>query len=74
MIDNNFVSGSMTPTSRADALGNTYQKRRLQNGSEYEVLKNFPTPAELRSALEGHSAAVNILQLKYYWAVSAVLT
>jgi demethylmenaquinone methyltransferase/2-methoxy-6-polyprenyl-1,4-benzoquinol methylase len=73
MIDNNYVAGSMTPASRRDALGNTYQMRRLQNGSEYEILKNFPTPAALRSALEGHSAAVNILQLKYYWAVSAVL-
>ena len=27
MIDNNFVLGSMTPASRTDALGNTYQKR-----------------------------------------------
>jgi hypothetical protein len=43
------------------------------DGSEYEIVKNFPTHAELRSALEKHSTAVDILQLQYYWAVSAVL-
>ena len=73
MIDNTFVAGSMTAPSRTDALGNTYQMRRLQDGSEYEIVKNFPTAAELRSALERHSTAVNILQLEYYWAVSAAL-
>ena len=73
MIDNAFVAGSMLAPSRTDALGNTYQMRRLQDGSEYEIVKNFPTAAELRSALERHSTAVNILQLEYYWAVSAAL-
>ena len=73
MIDNTFVAGSMAPVSRRDALGNTYQMRRLENGSEYEVLKNFPTHAELQRALGMHCAAVNILQLEYFWAVSAVL-
>lgn len=73
MIDNTFVAGSMTAPSRTDALGNTYQMRRLQDGSEYEIVKNFPTAVELRSALERHSTAVNILQLEYYWAVSAAL-
>jgi ubiquinone/menaquinone biosynthesis C-methylase UbiE len=73
MIDNTFVASSMTAPSRTDALGNTYQTRRLQDGSEYEIVKNFPTPAELRGALEKYATAVNIFQLQYYWAVSAVL-
>ena len=73
MIDNTFVASSMTAPSRTDAFGNTYQTRRLRDGSEYEIVKNFPTHAELRGALERHSTAVDILQLQYYWAVSAVL-
>jgi ubiquinone/menaquinone biosynthesis C-methylase UbiE len=73
MIDNTYVPGSMAPVSRTDALGNTYQLRQLQDGSEYEIIKNFPTHAQLRSVLGTHCSAVNILQLQYYWAVSAVL-
>ena len=41
MIDNNFIEGSSTPISKNDVEGNTYQLRKLEDGSEYEVLKNF---------------------------------
>jgi demethylmenaquinone methyltransferase/2-methoxy-6-polyprenyl-1,4-benzoquinol methylase len=74
MIDNSFVAGSMAPISRTDALGNVYQMRRLRDGSEYEIMKNFPTHAQLRGVLGEYCAAVNILQLQYYWAVSATLS
>ena len=30
------------PVSRRDADGNTYQRRTLDDGSEHEVVKNFP--------------------------------
>jgi ubiquinone/menaquinone biosynthesis C-methylase UbiE len=73
MIDNSSVAGSTTPIVRTDALGNTYQMRRLRDGSEYEVMKNFPNHAQLRGVLGGFCAAVNILQLEHYWAVSATL-
>ena len=73
MIDNNFAAGS-TPISRRDALGNTYQRRRLAGGEEYEIIKNFPTGEELRHSLEGRCASVTVLQLEHYWAVSALLT
>jgi demethylmenaquinone methyltransferase/2-methoxy-6-polyprenyl-1,4-benzoquinol methylase len=72
MIDNNFAAGS-TAISRRDALGNTYQRRRLASGEEYEILKNFPTDEELRRSLEGSCASLTVLQLEHYWAVSAVL-
>src|SRR5262245_8501341 len=72
MMDNNFVPGS-TPISRRDALGNTYQWRRLANGDEFEILKNFPTGEELHRSLEGACASVTVLQLEHYWALSAVL-
>jgi demethylmenaquinone methyltransferase/2-methoxy-6-polyprenyl-1,4-benzoquinol methylase len=47
--------------------------RRLQDGSEYEIMKNFPTHAELRGLLREYCANVKILQLEYYWAVTATL-
>jgi ubiquinone/menaquinone biosynthesis C-methylase UbiE len=73
MIDNSHVPGSSGPISRTDAQGNTYQVRTLAFGEEYEVLKNFPTTAQLQSALGRTCAGVDVLQLTYYWALSATL-
>ena len=73
MIDNNFVAGSMNPISRTDSLGNTYQERQLADGSQYEIIKNFPTTVELERALGQICSGVEVLQLKHYWAVAGVL-
>ena len=71
MIDNRFVPGSSTPIARRDASGNTYQLRRLRNGASYEVVKNFTSAAELRSALAPAFSDIEVLELGYYWAVRA---
>lgn len=73
MIDNRFAAASSTAISRRDASGNTYQARQLADGSTYEVLKNFPSPAELRTALGGIASSVEVLELDYFWAVNATL-
>lgn len=64
LMDNRFVEGSSTPVSEVDAQGNTYQLRRLGDGSQIRVLKNFPTEAELRSYLP---PTLNVELLEYYW-------
>ncbi|MEZ4940119.1 MAG: methyltransferase domain-containing protein [Saprospiraceae bacterium] len=66
-VDNFFVPGSSTPLHHTDAQGNSYQLRRLADGSEHLVLKNFPTPAFLRQVLEKHGLEVEIAELGYYW-------
>lgn len=58
MIDNQYVHGSSTPISRRDAEGNTYQLRRLEDGSEHEVLKNFPSDEDIVSSLDGFAKGV----------------
>jgi len=58
-IDNVYVEGSSTPLSRADESGNTYQSRKLDDGSTHEVLKNFPDESELRAAVEGLATALS---------------
>jgi len=72
-IDNAYVEGSSTPISRADEHGDTYQVRRLDDGSRHEVLKNFPTESELRAAVEGLGSEVRVEFLRYYWILSYVL-
>lgn len=69
LMDNRFVEGSSTPVSEIDAQGNTYQLRRLGDGSQVRVLKNFPTEAELRSQLP---PTLNLEMLEYYWLADYV--
>ncbi|MGH7945937.1 MAG: class I SAM-dependent methyltransferase [Opitutaceae bacterium] len=66
-LDNAYVSGSSTPLARVDAGGNTYQQRPLADGSVHEVLKNFPTEAQVRSALLPHATKVVWEPREYYW-------
>jgi hypothetical protein len=66
-IDNQFVKGNSTPIHRQDEDGNTYQIRRLRNGQEHEVLKNFPTDQQLNEILGPFSARIEIKRLQYYW-------
>lgn len=69
-IDNQYVEGSSTPVSGADEAGNTYQERRLADGSRHRVLKNFPTEAELREAVGEAGADVRYVDFTYYWCLS----
>jgi len=71
-IDNAYVQGSSTPVSRRGVDGNTYQRRTLSDGSTHEVLKNFPTEAELRQALQGLADNVRVGFLPYFWVLTYV--
>jgi demethylmenaquinone methyltransferase/2-methoxy-6-polyprenyl-1,4-benzoquinol methylase len=67
ILDNTYAEGSSTPISRHDAEGNTYQMRKVLSGEEYEVLKNFPTPAELRASVAPVAREAHLESLNYYW-------
>lgn len=62
-VDNRYVPGNSTPVSQTDPTGNTYQTRRLEDGSEHLVLKNFPTPDFLREKLP----RAEVVELEYFW-------
>jgi 2-polyprenyl-3-methyl-5-hydroxy-6-metoxy-1,4-benzoquinol methylase len=68
LLDNRYVQGSSTPIARTDAAGNSYQRRVLASGAEYEVLKNFPTPDEVREWVRAAGAdSIDVVELPYYW-------
>jgi len=67
VLDNQFAEGSSTPISRRDAEGNTYQMRHLASGEQYEVLKNFPSGAELADAVRPVASEAHLETLTYYW-------
>jgi demethylmenaquinone methyltransferase/2-methoxy-6-polyprenyl-1,4-benzoquinol methylase len=66
MFDNRYVAGAMHPVAERDAEGNTYQRRRLSDGSENRVLKNFPSEEELRACLS-RCEGFKYTPLQYYW-------
>ena len=66
-LDNRYVEGSSTPVSRRDDAGNTYQARKLDDGSAHDVLKNFPTERELVERASAHGQEAKVEWLEYYW-------
>src|SRR5258706_10300167 len=66
-LDNRYVEGSSTPVSRRDAEGNTYQTRKLDDGSTHEVLKNFPSDRELVERAAAHGVEASVEWFDYYW-------
>jgi SAM-dependent methyltransferase len=75
LLDNRFVPGSNHPISDRDRDrdGNTYQLRKLDDGSTHRVLKNFPSEAELRQAVSGMASEVRFHEWQYYWALEYVV-
>ena len=70
IIDNRFVAGNSTPIEYEDEQGNTYQKRRLKDGSEYSIIKNFPTEKELTKILKGRGRNIEVHLFEYYWSLN----
>ncbi len=66
-LDNLYVAGSSTPISQRDEDGNTYQRRRLDDGSEHVVLKNFPSAAELNAEVSAYGHNMRFDLFDYYW-------
>jgi SAM-dependent methyltransferase len=72
-IDNRYVEGSNHPIARTDADGNTYQQRRLDDGSVHEVLKNFPKRDDALAALGPRARKAQWHTWPHYWALTCEL-
>ena len=70
MLDNRYVEGSSTPVSHRDAEGNTWQSRRLADGSVHEVLKNFPRRDEAMAALGPRACEIEWSESPHFWQLS----
>ena len=66
-LDNRYVEGSSTPVARRDGAGNAYQRRRLEDGSEHEVLKNFPGERELLDRAARHGSRARVELTEHFW-------
>jgi demethylmenaquinone methyltransferase/2-methoxy-6-polyprenyl-1,4-benzoquinol methylase len=68
LLDNRYVEGSSSPVTEHDADGNTYQTRRLKDGSTHRVLKNFPSEAELQTLVANLGECARFTRWRYFWA------
>ena len=66
-VDNRLVPGSVHPVARRDEHGNTYQHRRMSDGSAWDVLKNFPEPDEVRARLRRFGQWAEVEELDNFW-------
>jgi demethylmenaquinone methyltransferase/2-methoxy-6-polyprenyl-1,4-benzoquinol methylase len=73
ILDNRYVEGSTSPVTRRDAEGNAYQIRPLLSGETYEVLKNFPTAAQLAETVRPFVREATLEETQYYWLLHFTL-
>lgn len=73
LLDNLYAPGSSTPVAEIDANGDTFQLRRLADGGEVRVMKNFPSAAELRGVLAPRASWFAYEALEYYWLAEYTL-
>ena len=66
-MDNLHVPRSNLPIVSTDEAGNTYQQRKLANGKEYLVIKNFPSSSFIRAVIGDRVDDFNFTGLQYYW-------
>jgi demethylmenaquinone methyltransferase/2-methoxy-6-polyprenyl-1,4-benzoquinol methylase len=68
-----YVEGVSPPVSRQDELGNQYAIRHLKDGSNYEIVKNFPKPGEPEESFRDLCKDIEVVRLRHFWALSAHL-
>lgn len=67
MMDSIYVEGSNLPVTQTDKHGNTYQTRKLEDGTPHLVLKNFPIETFLKEVVKGKATDIQVISLPYYW-------
>lgn len=70
MIDNNpSAEGNVHMSLRVDDLGNHFQLRKLPDGREYEILKNYFDRSDLEEILSSRFKIEALVHDEYYWSV-----
>lgn len=67
LVDNSEVQCATWPIVETDADGNSYQHRRLKDGSCHRVLKNFPTRVDLTSMTSVFAQNPRYEALQNFW-------
>jgi len=66
-VDNTRAQCERQPITLVDDFQNTYQDRKLADGSIHRVLNNFPTKPELDEIVLNVTDNTSFIQLEHYW-------
>jgi SAM-dependent methyltransferase len=69
MIDQRYAKAFCRPAWRRDRWGNRFEIRTADDGSGYEILKNYPRPDEVLESVAPFCDETSILKLRYFWAL-----
>lgn len=70
LADNLATDHYRRPTSSVDPEGNTYQKRQVRGGEVFEIIKNYPSEAELREAVAQYGTKFHYRAFECFWLVT----
>jgi demethylmenaquinone methyltransferase/2-methoxy-6-polyprenyl-1,4-benzoquinol methylase len=71
MIDQLYSRSFCAPAWRRDRRGNRFELRTLADGTDYEILKNYPRPEAVSDSLAVVCEDISVLKLRYFWALRA---
>ncbi len=74
LMDNNPpAEGPENVSVRTDEFGNNYKTRRLDDGREFTIMKNYFSEPELRAIFESRYEIERLYFGEYYWTVALKL-
>ncbi len=73
LCDNNAVCEQISDLIWDEGHVNSYRRRRLENGEEFVILKNYFKEAELADMFESWGTIEKITFDTYYWSVTLTL-
>jgi ubiquinone/menaquinone biosynthesis C-methylase UbiE len=69
MIDNNPpAEGPQMDSTGTDEYGNNLKLRKLSNGDEFQILKNYFSKEELKEILSQRFKIIDLIHKNYYWS------
>jgi len=74
VLDNRYVPGSSQPVTRTSEQGDTFQRRQLRDGRQYEIIKNFPGQDQFAADIAPVATGLTWTELRYFWLATIQLT
>lgn len=67
LVDNLPTDCRVMPPVGFDADGNSYQRRAVRSGEQFDIIKNYPSREDLLTALDGLTERVSYRALRCLW-------
>jgi SAM-dependent methyltransferase len=73
MADNIYIEGIGGKLIKKDNSNNTYKIRKLSDGTEYQIVKNYYEENELHEILQNYAKEINIRIGKCFWWLNYII-